>query len=133
METPAYTEPKFTKWYNPLDVPQRVFLIMDGIRRKITWAPGETKELPSLYDSAINVVQNGVVVGGEARQMVNVSLPEDKRPKLHQVWDSQLLEQEELAANAAARALQLEAAERAAIIAAARVAKSTQVDKQPKK
>jgi hypothetical protein len=31
----------------------------------VTWKPGECRRLPSVYDAAIQIVRNGVVVGGE--------------------------------------------------------------------
>lgn len=120
-------EPTYTKWFNPLEVRQRVVIPMEGHKRTITWEPGETKEVPSIYDGAINIVQNGVVVGGEARQLVNVSLPEDKRPKLHEAFDSRLIEQEEAAARAAAMALHQRSQENLALIAAARAAEADRV------
>lgn len=42
---------------------------------RIRWAPGETKALPSIYDSAIHDVRNGVVVGGKAPQLVRADQP----------------------------------------------------------
>ena len=43
---------------------------------RIRWAPGETKALPSIYDSAIHDVRNGVVVGGHAPQLVRTDAPD---------------------------------------------------------
>lgn len=129
----SYSEPTFTKWFNPLDVPQVVTLWMEGKKRRIEWKPGETKELPSLFDSSINTVHNGVIVGGEARQLVNVSLPEHARPKLHEAWDSRLHEQLEAAARAAAAALHAKNAEDLALIAAARLADSKKHERPAQK
>jgi hypothetical protein len=37
---------------------------------EVTWAPGETHELPSEWNSGIHQVQSGVVVGGAAPSLI---------------------------------------------------------------
>jgi hypothetical protein len=83
MNAPSYLEPKeetLTHWYNPLSEPQKVLVYGDDFRRPIrySWEPGETKALPSRYDTAIHQVHNGAVIGGLAPQLVRKDKPDLK-------------------------------------------------------
>lgn len=67
-------EERYTTWRNPCDVEQYVDL-HDGDSRVPTryrFKPGETKKLPSRFDSAIQRTHNGVIIGGLAPQLVKV-------------------------------------------------------------
>lgn len=119
---------RYTQWHNPLSVPLKADLIwFDGRKRSIIWHPGETKELPSSFDTAIHIVHSGVITGGMCMQLVNVSLPESERPKLNEAFDSRLIAHQEAAAQAAAAALHARTAENLALIAAARAAEADRV------
>lgn len=90
-----------TTWYNPLDTEQRVFLWMDGTRRKIVWKPKERKSLPSSYDRMIQVVHGNTIIGGQAPALVR-EVPGQDPPLLHQDLDVEFQAQKQKAADAAA-------------------------------
>lgn len=85
IETPI--EERATLWKNNNSFPQRVDLRIDGRLVRFSWKPGEAREVPSRYDSSIQVVHGKTVIGGLAPALTNMSLPEDERPALHQALD----------------------------------------------
>lgn len=98
-----------------------------------TWAPGDTVELPIEYDEAIQKVlsgtydkdlrriMGGVIHGGAAPQLTNMSLPADRRPTLHQSLDGALQATLHANAMAAAAAMNAQTANDLAILATHRV------------
>lgn len=56
IEGPSGSVPRITKWYNPCLVARKVRICMEGTWRTVRWEPGETIELPSTYDRAIQIV-----------------------------------------------------------------------------
>lgn len=129
QQTPQIAqEPTYTRWKNPLKVSQRVDIHMDGRLRRIEWPPGGEKELPSTFDGAIQRVENGVITGGLAPALHNMSASE--RPRLHEALDGELQARIEREARAAAALIQARSAESLALIAEARV---TEPDPKPAK
>jgi hypothetical protein len=74
-----------TLWKNPTSQPVRFRIWLDVGRIKgqatqaaryldVSIAPGETEELPTIYDPAIQRVEHGLVVAGLAPQLINTSV-----------------------------------------------------------
>ncbi|HEU4728392.1 MAG TPA: hypothetical protein VFT22_10895 [Kofleriaceae bacterium] len=136
------SEATLTEWYNPLDVPQVVRVLEDGRWAKFTVPSKQKRLIPTKYDRVIqstnrdlmgNKWEEGgavIVLGGVAPQLVNMSLPEHDRPKLHEGLDTEYqklkLVEEELAAAEVTR----RAAEGAQIIAAAKLEQKSKTEKK---
>ena len=118
-----------TIWYNPLDVAQK-FTVQDGSPRgsMVVIPPKGEVTLPAYLDRAVQLVQNGVVMGGLAPQLVNKSAPQ--QPALHESLDTELQKRKDAEARMALAQATLDAAERGAMIAAARVAESAALKKK---
>ena len=118
-------EETFTKWYNPLDVDQRVDVFGDNASRPTRYiipAKGE-RLIPSRFDRAIHTVHGQVIVGGLAPQLVNRSTNAEEHlaPALDTEGEKRRLAEEALFVADANR----KAAEQAQVIAANRMAKAT--------
>lgn len=116
-------EEELTTWKNPLSVPQRVIVHMNGRQVKYTFAPGETKKLPSSFDKAIHIVHGSTIVGGLAPQLVNVDKQEELR--LADALDTEAEERRKAEADMIAQAMIRQQAEQAQLLAAARMAEKT--------
>lgn len=128
----------FTRWHNPTTHQQRV--VLHGPRGQFAFVvpAGETRELDSSYDRAIQLVDcgqdgchkkyasgwfctdghDGVIVGGLAPLLKRVG----KNDKLDPTLDPVLAEKKELEAMLAADALVAQGRDRATVIAAAKLA-----------
>ena len=143
-------ETTFTRWHNPTDHEQRVVLHGPRGQFKFVVPAGETRELDSTYDRAIQHVDcgkdechrkraggwwcteghEGQIVGGLAPLLKRVG----KGDKLDPVLDPKLAEKKELEAQLAAQDLVARGQERAAVIAAAKLAeldRATAPDPKP--
>lgn len=109
-----------TSWHNPLSVPQRVLIHQDGSAKptRFTWAPGETKQIRSIYDQAIQRTYEGAVIGGLAPQLVHLG----KKAFLDPAFDTEAAARKEAEAAQAAAALTQRAADQALLLAAAKTA-----------
>jgi hypothetical protein len=137
----ARYELRTSKWLNPTDHVQRV-VVYDGTNRRqvIVWRPGETKEIDSVYDGAIQKVDcgqdhchkgagkkgggwfcalghPGQIVGGLAPLLKRIGAEDTLDPAL----DPALAEKKEAQAQIAAAAMATKAAQSALIVAAANV------------
>lgn len=65
-------EETFTEWFNPLDVEQVVDIREGDAPRPTRYRipPGGSKSIPSRHDRVIHFVHNGVIIGGQAPQLV---------------------------------------------------------------
>lgn len=123
MSDYGYLEPieeTLTRWHNPLDVPQRVDIRHGDEPRptRFTIKPGETVEIPSRYDYAIQVVQNGVIVGGLAPQLRKMGSEAQLDPAL----DTEAVKKKDAEVAAAAAALVAKTATEAVVVASAKAA-----------
>jgi hypothetical protein len=94
-----------TKWKNELDVVQVIHLFIptgngiSNLKKKITFQPGEEKELPSEYDNAIHTLdKSGMIMGGLAPLLTKVGVSEPIHPSLDYVAVNDALEMEKLIA-----------------------------------
>jgi len=68
-----------TRWHNPTKDKLRIELLLKANTREskmtvVTFEPGETKELDSMFDLSLQQLDEaGIVVGGLAPQLVNVT------------------------------------------------------------
>jgi hypothetical protein len=123
-------ETKFTRWHNPLNVPQRV--VLEGPRGKFAFVvpPGETRELDSVFDKAIHQLDcgeeachgkgwfctkghEGLVVGGLAPLLQR----EGFNDKLHDSLNPAIAQKKQLEATLAAEALISEGKQQAVVAA----------------
>lgn len=70
-----FNEPReetFSEWYNPLDVEQHVDIREGDAAHPTRYRipAGGTKMIPSRHDRVVQVVHNGVIIGGQAPQLV---------------------------------------------------------------
>ncbi len=65
-------EEQYTEWYNPLDVQQHVDVRQGDSPRPTRYRvpPKGSTLIPSRYDSVVHRVHNGVIIGGQAPQLV---------------------------------------------------------------
>lgn len=92
-------EQRYTKWFNPLAVAQRVDVVENGRRVRYTFPPGEEKLVPGMHDLAIQAVlcadrdcrdrggyctkgHGGNIAAGLAPQLVNRGRSTDNEAKL---------------------------------------------------
>lgn len=104
-----------------------------AVKLERTWQPNDTIELPIEFDEALQKVLSGefdkelrrtvggIIHGGAAPQLTNMSIPADKRPKLHQSLDGALQATLHANAMAAAAAMNAQTANDLAILATHRV------------
>jgi hypothetical protein len=75
MPGPNFNEPieeSFSEWFNPLDREQYVDIREGDSPRPTRYRiPSKgSKTIPSRYDSVVQCVHNGVIIGGQAPQLV---------------------------------------------------------------
>lgn len=122
---PNFIEPleeTFTHWHNPLEVEQYVDIREgDNLRpTRFRVPPGGTTRISSRHDSVVQRVHNGVIIGGQAPQLVRVGGTDQLDPAL----DTEQAKRREAEARHAQAELQRQTAERNAAIAAADVGES---------
>lgn len=85
MSGPQFNEPleqQDTEWFNPLEQEQCVDVREGDSPRPTRYRvpPGGSKMIPSKYDNVVQRVYNGVIIGGQAPQLIkrNVVGPMDK-------------------------------------------------------
>jgi|GEM_PF-4257800 len=116
-----FQEMSMTRWHNPTKhvIRAAIFVGADARnpsgRREVIWQPGDTKQVPSEYDQAIQETRNGRVVGGLAPQLVREGEPP---LPLDPAIDSEAAERRS-AGNAIAEAAALKAAADARLAEAA--------------
>lgn len=93
------TEQRFTTWHNPLKVVQKCRIYKSpGNWEAFVVPPGEQRQLPSEFDSAIQVYNDdGVITSGQCPLLVRVDGPpmrsakgniiEAEAPRLHEALD----------------------------------------------
>lgn len=122
MPGPQFHEPleeRYSQWHNPLDVEQHVDVYEGDNRRPTRYRvpPGETRPIPSRYDRVVHRVHNGVIIGGQAPQLVKVGSNE----KLDEALDTEKDKKRRAEKELAQASLQKQVAEDNAAVAAARV------------
>lgn len=126
MNSPAkFLEPveaKFTKWHNPLDREQVVDIreAQGQPPTRYRWKPGETRELPSKYDNAIQRVHDGKIVAGKAPLLQRVGANDVLDPAL----DMFAAEKKQREAEQLAAAHAKKMADEAMLVAAAKVSEA---------
>jgi hypothetical protein len=139
---------KFTTWRNPLSTKAVMDITTDGagdtkggigVLERYEIEPGETCEIPSQYDWAVQNTYGGnanapaVILGGLGPQLINETLPPEKRPVLHAALDTEKAKLRAAEAEAAATAVMQKQAEAAAMLMATGVAKAMKADKKADK
>lgn len=115
-------EELYTTWYNPLEVEQYVD-IREGDNPRPTRfrvAPGGTKDIPKRYDSVVHRVHNGVIIGGQAPQLVDRTSDD----KLDPVLDTDLAKKRNAEVALSLAAFNRKEQDDAVIVAAARAAEA---------
>jgi hypothetical protein len=121
MPGPQFNEPqeeRYTQWHNPLSETQYVDVREGDSPRptRYTVPPGKTVPIPSRYDSVVHRVHNGVVIGGQAPQLVQVG----SENRLDPAHDTGLQERERAKADKERAAFVKKQAEDEIVLAAAR-------------
>lgn len=88
MPGPQFNEPieeQYTEWFNPLDVDQVVDIREGDAQRPTRFRveAGRSKAIPSRYDNVVHRVHNGVIIGGQAPQLVKRGSDEKLDPALN--------------------------------------------------
>lgn len=89
MPGPAFQEPieeTYTEWFNPLDTEQWVDVHMGDVSQPPTRfriPAGAKKPIPSRYDRCVQVVHNGVIIGGQAPQLQRIGGTDKLDPVLN--------------------------------------------------
>lgn len=121
MPGPNYNEPieeTFSEWYNPLPKEQCVDVREGDARRPTRYRipPGESKLIPSRHDRVVQRVHNGVVIGGQAPQLIK----RGSDAVLDEALNTELAKKLKAEGELAIANMKKQAAEDAAIIAAGR-------------
>jgi hypothetical protein len=122
MGGPQFNEPieeTFTEWFNPLDVEQYVDVREGDSPRPTRYRvpAGGTKQIPSRHDSVVHRVHNGVIIGGQAPQLVR----RGSSDHLDDALNTELHKKKVAEAELAQAALQKQVAEENAAVAAAKI------------
>jgi len=135
---------KYTTWRNPLDHDVHLDITGDGnfigFVERYPVPAGGTCEIPSCYDWAVQNTHGGnpakgeppIILGGLGPQLINESLPKNKRPILHDALDTEKAKLRQMEAEAAATAVMRKQAEEAAMLMATGVAKALKAEKKDK-
>src|SRR6185369_8842519 len=118
--------PRISRWHNPTPYRQKIRVCMNGAWRTVRWEPGETIEMDSQYDRAVQIVicqedecngrgpkftdqglpsincqpctrgHSGHIMGGQAPLLERVGMGDVKNPQL----DPDEVERQKVAAEA---------------------------------